>query len=107
MASSQKNSQSRAFHRCASGRGFTPWSTLNETSPLSALPNVVVSQWHPEETHPTLPHVKTGSTPCPVRMELFGSGCSGGGKTKPSTRPPIQRSTATPTGPKRAERNWP
>ena len=38
MASSQKNSQSRAFHHW---RGFTPWSTLNETSPLSALPSVL------------------------------------------------------------------
>ena len=33
---------------------------------LYALPNVAVSQWHLEETHPTLPHVNTGFIPCPV-----------------------------------------
>ena len=38
MASPLINSQSRSLHRCASRRGVSPWSTLNETSPCPHCP---------------------------------------------------------------------
>ena len=60
----RRKSPSRSLHCCASWRGFTSWSTLNETSPLSALPHAAVSQWHVEKTYPALPHASTtGSIP--------------------------------------------
>ena len=46
MASSWKNSHSCSLHRCARRRGFTHWSTPNETSHLSTLPNVAFPRWH-------------------------------------------------------------
>ena len=50
MASSQKKSQSRSLHRCASWRGFTPWHCSTWLSRSVT------------ETHPALPHA-SGSIP--------------------------------------------
>ena len=58
----RKTRRAAAFTAVRVGEASHPGPLSKKHLPCPRCPNAAVSQWHLEETHPTFPHVKTGST---------------------------------------------